>query len=187
MRLLKTLTVTTTALLALTALTACGGDGDDQVATGSGGKSLPKAKDVASMERFVNQYALCKDLETEATAGGAAKEAFADLPEGSKGGVKERAFCEAERGEPIVMLTVSDMNKFVAGLKAKKDEGKDGLAMVGADFAIVPSEPETANALKSAGLLIVSCDADFNSKIPSGYIKRESNVDGCLKTDYFPV
>ncbi|WP_327254244.1 hypothetical protein [Streptomyces sp. NBC_01244] len=183
MRLFKTLTVTTTALLALTALTACGGD-SDEVATGSGGKSLPKANDVASMERFVNQYAVCKDLETEATAGGSAREAFADLPEGSKGGVKERAFCEAEKGDPIVLMAVSDMKKFVAGLKAKKAEGKEGMALVGADFAVVPSEAETSTALKSAGLLIASCDADFNSKIPSGYIKREGTVEGCILTDY---
>ncbi|MFE9564092.1 hypothetical protein ACFYM0_23625 [Streptomyces sp. NPDC006487] len=186
MRLFKTLTVTTTALLALTALTACGGDGDE-AATGTGGKSLPKANDVASMERFVNQYAVCKDLETEASAGGAAREAFADLPEGSKGGVKERAFCEAERGEPIVMLAVSDMKKFVAGLKAKKEEGKDGVALVGADFAVLPSDGETSTALKNAGLIIASCDADYNSKIPSGYFKRESTAEGCIMTDYLPV
>uniref|UniRef100_A0AAU2JTU7 Lipoprotein n=1 Tax=Streptomyces sp. NBC_00049 TaxID=2903617 RepID=A0AAU2JTU7_9ACTN len=183
MRLSRTLTAGA-ALVALATLTGCGEDGE--AATGTDGKSLPKAKDVAAMVRFVNQYTVCKDLETEAKAGGSAKKAFAKLPEGSGNGVKERAFCEAERGQPIVMLTVSDMKKFVAGLKAKEDAGEDGVAMVGADFAIVPGDNGTSTALKASGLLIASCKADFNSKIPSGYLKREGLVQGCLMTDYFP-
>ncbi|MGW0364341.1 hypothetical protein [Streptomyces sp. NPDC002990] len=189
MRLSRTLTAGA-ALVALASLTGCGG-GEGQVDAGIGsqptGPSLPKAKDVASMERFVNQYTVCKDLETEATAGEAARTAFETVPEGAGAGVKERAFCEAERGQPIVLLTVSDMKKFLLGLKAKEEAGKDGVALVGADFAVVPDDGGTVGALKSSGLLVASCKTDFNSKIPSGYIKREGTVQGCLMTDYFPV
>ncbi|MEU6313467.1 hypothetical protein [Streptomyces sp. NPDC047014] len=182
MRLTKTLTAAA-ALIALTALTGCG-DGEGALDEGIGGKKLPKAKDVAAMERFVNTYTVCKDLETEATAGEAAKDAFAKMP---AGGVKERAFCEAERGEPIVLLTVSDMKKFQKGLKEKVAAGQYGGALVGADFAVVPEATVTTRALKSSGLLILSCMPDFNSKIPSGYTKREGGVEGCVMTDYFPV
>lgn len=195
MRLSRTLTAGA-ALIALASLTGCGGDGNAQVDSGigsqpngkgeSGGTSLPKAKDVAAMERFVNQYTVCKDLETEATAGGAAREAFEKLPQGAAGGVKERAHCEAERGQSIALLTVSDMKKFVQGLKAKQAAGEDGAALVGADFAVVPSDGDTMRALKPSGLLVASCNADFNRKIPSGYVKREGTVDGCVLTDYLP-
>ncbi|WKV72686.1 hypothetical protein AW27_014820 [Streptomyces sp. PCS3-D2] len=172
------------ALVALTALTGCG-DGEAQQ-TGFGGKSLPKAKDVASMVRFINQHTVCKDLETEATAGGFAKSATKKLPNGAEGGVKERAFCESDQGDPMVLLVISDMKKFEQGLKAKKEAGEQGRALVGADFAVVPEDGETVTALTSAGMLIVSCDERLNSKIPSGYSKREASAKGCIRTDYIP-
>ncbi|MEU9031390.1 hypothetical protein AB0D46_28525 [Streptomyces sp. NPDC048383] len=192
-RLSKTLTAAA-VLLTLASLTACGGDGDTGGLDGIGGiggtdgkASPPKAKDVASMVRFVNEHAVCKDLETEASAGGAARKSFAKLPEGTAGGVKERAFCEADRGEPIVLLVVSDMKKFTQGLKAKKAAGEDGVALVGANFAVVPDDGDTARALTTAGMLLASCDAEFNSKIPSGFTKSKGAVEGCVLTDFFPV
>ncbi|MFD6877200.1 MULTISPECIES: hypothetical protein [unclassified Streptomyces] len=189
-RLSKSLTAAA-ALLALASLTACGGEGDtgglDGIGAIEGKSNLPKAKDVASMVRFVNEHAVCKDLETEASAGGAARASFAKLPEGTAGGVKERAFCEADRGEPIVLLVVSDMKKFTQGLKAKKAAGEDGVALVGANFAVVPDDGDTARALTTAGMLLASCDAEFNSKIPSGFTKSKGAVEGCVLTDFFPV
>ncbi|MFJ5808019.1 hypothetical protein [Streptomyces sp. NPDC093093] len=180
------------ALIALASLTGCGGDGDAQVDAGigsqpggkdeSGGKSLPKAKDVAAMERFVSQYTVCNDLETDATLGQYSETAseFKDLPKGAEAGVKERAYCKAERAQPIALLTISDMKKFLQALKTDDDAG----ALVGADFAVVPTDDGTTRALASSGLLVASCNADFNSKIPSGYTKRESGVEGCVMTDY---
>ncbi|MGW5847860.1 hypothetical protein ACWFQ8_07800 [Streptomyces sp. NPDC055254] len=197
MRLSRTLTAGA-ALIALASLTGCGGGGDAQVDSGigdqpnvkgpSGGKSLPKAKDVAAMERFVSQYTVCKDLKTDATLGKYSEtaSAFEDLPKGAEAGVKERAYCEAERGEPMALLTISDMQKFLRAAKANEDAGKDTAAMVGADFAVVPGDGDTLRALKPSGLLVASCNADFNRKIPSGYLKREGTVDGCVLTDYLP-
>ncbi|MFJ3841394.1 hypothetical protein ACIPY6_38615 [Streptomyces sp. NPDC090054] len=188
MRLSRTL-IAGAALVAVASLTGCGGDGGGDVFGGPlDGKSLPKAKDIASMERFVNRYTVCKELETDATLGKhseAARE-FEGLPKGAQAGVKERAFCEADRGQPIALVAVSDMKKFLVASKASEDAGNDASALVGADFAVVPTDSDTSQALKSSGLLVASCNANFNSKIPSGYTKSENIVKGCVLTDYIP-
>ncbi|MFA7763038.1 hypothetical protein [Streptomyces sp. NRRL S-448] len=185
MRLSRTLTAGA-ALIALASLTGCAGDGE--AAAGSGGKSLPKAKDVAAMERFVNQYTPCTDLETNPPEGRHGGTEFEDLPKGAGAGVKEQMYCDADRGH-IALVAISDMKKFQQALKANDAAGKesDAVALVGVDFAVVPTEGDTARALKSSGLLVASCSAKFNSKIPSGYTKKEGKVEGCITTDYLPV
>ncbi|MFJ3881330.1 hypothetical protein ACIPW5_28265 [Streptomyces sp. NPDC090077] len=183
MRLPRTFTAGA-AVVALASLTGCGGGEAD---AGSGGKSLPKAKDVASMERFVSQYATCRDVETELPQYSPMRKEFEDLPKDAGAGVKEQAYCKSEGG-PIAMLTLADMKKFQQALKANEAAGKDrfAVALVGADFAVVPTAGDTTNALKSSGLLVASCSATYNSKIPSGYTKRDGAVEGCVTTDYIP-
>lgn len=184
MRLSRTLTAGA-ALMALASLTGCGGE----AVAGSGGKSLPKAKDVAAMERFVSQYTRCGNLKTDATLGKYSETTsqFEDLPKGTGAGVKERAFCIAERG-PMALVAISDMKKFQLALKANEAAGKenDAVALVGADFAVVPTDGDTTRALKASGLLTASCSAKYNSQIPSGYTKREGSAEGCVMTDYIP-
>ncbi|MGW7098407.1 hypothetical protein [Streptomyces sp. NPDC054838] len=197
MRLSKSLTAGA-ALVALVALTGCGGgsgggDGDGRPADAASGgkpagKSLPKAKDVASMERFVSQYTTCGDLETDATLGQYSEtaEKFEGLPKGADAGVKERAYCKGQRG-PIAMLAVSDMKRFLLAIKANEAAGKKTILLVGADFAVVPTGSDDTRAMKPSGLLVASCNAAFNSKLPSGYSKTESAVEGCVTTDYIPA
>ncbi|MFB7836228.1 hypothetical protein [Streptomyces sp. NPDC056056] len=181
MRLSRTLSATVAAA-ALTALTACGSNDD------TGGQGLPKAKDVAAMERFVSQYTVCKELRAENPSEQGNRSDFEDLPKGTGAGVKERAYCEADRGQPIALVAVSDMKKFVQALKANEQAGKDSTgALVGADFAVIPTDDTTTRALKAAGLLVASCDPTFNARIPSGYTKREGLVDGCVMTDFIPA
>ncbi|MFF5705204.1 hypothetical protein ACFY7H_22280 [Streptomyces sp. NPDC012794] len=86
-------------------------------------------------------------------------------------------------------MAVSGMKKFQQALKANDSAGKEGdaVALVGADFAIVPTGGDTTLALKPSGLLVASCSATFNTKIPSGYTKNEGKIDGCVTTDYFPA
>ncbi|RKT05409.1 hypothetical protein BX286_3405 [Streptomyces sp. 3211.6] len=188
MRLSRTLTAGA-AVVALASLTGCGGGGEAEA--GSGGKSLPKAKDIAAMERFVSQYTTCKDLQPEAPLAkhSDTRREFANYPKEPGAGVREQAYCEAERGQPIALLGISDMKKFQQALKANADAEKSeaAAALVGADFAVVPTDDDSTRALKSSGLLIASCDAKYNSKIPSGYLKREGAVEGCLLTDYLPA
>ncbi|MFG2487641.1 hypothetical protein ACGFSI_33440 [Streptomyces virginiae] len=184
MRLSRTLTAGA-ALMALASLTGCGGGGE--AAAGSGGKSLPKAKDVAAMERFVNQYTPCTDLETNPPEGRHGGTQFEDVPKGAGAGVKEQMYCDADRGH-MALVAISDMKKFQQALKANDTAGKggDAAALVGVDFAIVPTDGDTMHALKSSGLLLASCSAEFNSEIPSGYTKNKGKVEGCITTDYLP-
>lgn len=185
MRMSRTLTAAA-ALTALAALTGCGGEGDSE--TGSGGKSLPKAKDVAAMERFVNQYTQCNDLEKNPPEERHGGTAFEDVPKGAGAGVKEQVYCDAERGH-MALVAISDMKKFQQALKANAEAGKEGdaVALVGADFAVIPNEGGGLRALKSSGLLVASCNPKFNGDIPSGYVKRDAKVEGCILTDYLPA
>ncbi|MCX4527025.1 MULTISPECIES: hypothetical protein [unclassified Streptomyces] len=171
--------------MALAALTGCGGDGE--TVAGGGGKSLPKAKDVAAMERFVSQYVTCADVETELPEYSESRKGFKDVPKGAGAGVKEQAYCKSQGG-PIALVAISDMKKFQLALKANEAAGKDryAVALVGEDFAVVPTGGDTMLALKSSGLLVASCSAKFNSEIPSGYTKNEGKVDGCVMTDFIP-
>ncbi|MFG2667346.1 hypothetical protein ACGFY6_24280 [Streptomyces sp. NPDC048387] len=186
MRLSRTLTAGA-AVVALASLTGCGGGGEAEA--GSGGKSLPKAKDVAAMERFVSQYTTCTDVQTNPPdAGhGSSGTAFEYLPKGAAAGVKEQAYCKSEGG-PIALVSISDMKKFQQAMKANEVAGeeKGAGALVGADFAVFTTSGDTTHALKSSGMLIASCHEAFNSKIPSGYIKRDGAVEGCVMTDYMP-
>lgn len=183
MRLPQTLSATVAIAAALTALTACGTSEET-----AGGQGLPKAKDVAAMERFVSRYTVCKELRAEKPSAQKNRSDFEDLPMGAAAGVKERAYCEAERGEPIALVAVSDMKKFVQALKANEQAGKNSTgALVGQDFAVIPTDDDTTRALKTAGLLIASCDPKFNDRIPSGYTKRQGLVDGCVMTDFIPA
>ncbi|MGE7390860.1 hypothetical protein ACQKM2_35835 [Streptomyces sp. NPDC004126] len=184
MRMPRTLTASA-ALIALASLTGCG---SEEAETGSGGKTLPKAKDVAAMERFVNQYTECSDLETNAPEERHGGTAFENVPKGAGAGVKEQVYCDAEKGH-MALVSISDMKKFQQALKANAEAGKEGdaIALVGADFAVIPNEGGGLRQLKSSGLLVASCDPTFNSKIPSGYMKRDAKVKGCILTDYLPA
>ncbi|MEU9713910.1 hypothetical protein [Streptomyces sp. NPDC047976] len=184
MRTSRTLTAGA-ALIALASLTGCGSEESE---AGGGGKTLPKAKNVAEMERFVSQYTTCRDLETNKPEGRHGETLFENIPQGTGAGVKEQVYCDSEGGS-IALVAVSDMKKFQQALKANEAAGNNGAAMalVGADFAVVPSGGDTTLALKPSGLLIASCNAQFNSKIPSGYKKNEGKVEGCITTDYFPA
>ncbi|MEV7519493.1 hypothetical protein [Streptomyces sp. NPDC091371] len=184
MRLTRTLTAGA-ALIALASLTGCGGDGE--AVAGGGGKSLPKAKDMAAMERFVNQYTPCTELTKYAPDAQHGGKQFEDVPKGAGAGVKEQMYCNAERGD-MALVAISDMKKFQQALKANDAAGKDGdaVALVGVDFAVVPNANEPSRALKSSGMLVASCSAKLNAEIPSGYLKREGTVEGCIMTDYFP-
>ncbi|MDA5279938.1 hypothetical protein [Streptomyces sp. Isolate_45] len=183
MRLSRTFTAGA-ALIALASLTACGGDGD--TLAGSGGKSLPKAKDVAAMERFVNTYTSCTDLETYAPERKYGGNEFEDIPKGTEAGVKEKMYCDAETGH-IALVAISDMKKFQQALKANDAAEKQAVVLVGVDFAVVPNAGDTMRALKPSGLLVASCSAKFNSELPSGYTKTDGKVEGCILTDYFPT
>ncbi|MFF4328249.1 hypothetical protein ACFYZT_17230 [Streptomyces sp. NPDC001591] len=184
MRLSRTLTAGA-AVVALASLTGCGGGGEAEA--GSGGKSLPKAKDVAAMERFVSQYTTCRDVRTTPPVKEHADSAleFDYVPKGSGAGVKEQAYCKSENG-PIALVVVSDMKKFQQAMKANEAAGteKGASALVGEDFAVVPTSGATTQALKTSGLLIATCHASFISEIPSGYTKRDGGVEGCVMTDY---
>ncbi|MGW6866140.1 hypothetical protein [Streptomyces sp. NPDC054901] len=137
------------------------------------------------MERFVNQYTACTDLETYPPDGQHGGKEFEDVPKGAEAGVKEQMYCEADRGD-IALVAISDMKKFQQALKANDAAEKQAVLLVGADFAVVPNAGDTARALKPSGLLTVSCSAKFNSEIPSGYTKTEGKVEGCILTDYLP-
>ncbi|MFG3001870.1 hypothetical protein [Streptomyces sp. NPDC048340] len=184
MRLSRTLTAGS-VLITLVSLTGCG---SGEAEAGGGGKTLPKAKDVAAMERFVSQYTTCRDLNTNPPEGRHGGTMFEDVPKGAGAGVKEQVYCKSEGG-PIALVAISDMKKFQQALKANDAAGKDAAAaaLVGADFAVVPTGGDTTLALKPSGLLIASCSAKFSSKIPSGYTKNEGKVEGCITTDYFPA
>ncbi|MFF5705203.1 hypothetical protein ACFY7H_22275 [Streptomyces sp. NPDC012794] len=78
-----------TALIALASLTGCG---SEEAEAGSGGKALPKAKDVAAMERFVNQYTTCRALQTNPLEGRHGETLLEDVPKGAGAGVKEQMY-----------------------------------------------------------------------------------------------
>ncbi|WP_405491514.1 hypothetical protein [Streptomyces sp. NBC_00096] len=176
MRLSKSITAGA-ALVALVALTGCGGGGDK----GSSGPSkddlgLPAAGDMASIEKFINQHAKCTNLRPVDEEGKGLLEKEAKDPAWA---IKERAVCDDGSRQTITLLSISDMAKFQATNRA----GKKYEALVGKNFAVVPTDDGTVKALMNAKMLTLTCDPD-GYQIPSGYKQHKGLVEGCILTDY---
>ncbi|THA83181.1 hypothetical protein [Streptomyces sp. A0592] len=181
MRLSKTLTAMTAAV-ALTTLTGCGGEGDSGPLATLG---LPRADNMAAVEKLINGHVMCRELEggtkhlNEATTKKVNDPAFA---------IKESARCKDADGKRIYLLLVSDMKKFQeANKKAQEtDEDFDSSYLIGQNIAIVPERDDTVRGLMQAKFALMSCDPKHKEDIPSGYKKDEPLVKGCIVTDYIP-
>lgn len=179
MRLTKTLTAVTAAV-ALTALAGCGDDSGPLAALG-----LPKADNMAAIEKLINAHTTCRELESgeqhldEDLAKKVKDKAFA---------IKESATCKDEHGKKIYLLLLSDMKKFQeANKKAlEADPDADTSYLIGQNFVAIGTADATNHQLKSAGLSMMSCEPDRKAQIPSGYKTSEPLVKGCFVTDYFP-
>ncbi|MFF4578269.1 hypothetical protein ACFY15_07715 [Streptomyces sp. NPDC001373] len=169
-----------TAAVALTALTGCGGEADGGPLAALG---LPKADDIAGIEKVINKGGTCRELE----AGGIGPDAAKSLKEPSFG-VKETATCKDEKGKFATLLLLSDMKTFQeANKKAlESDPGFDTGYLVGQNFAVVPGSDDGAKGIKAAGLFMMSCNPKHKDRIPSGYKVNEELVKGCFVTDYLP-
>ncbi|MEU1186882.1 hypothetical protein [Streptomyces sp. NPDC005859] len=168
--------------IAVTAMAGCGSDDD------SAGSGLPKASDIASVVSYVSTYTPCQDLKTgddydNTHEGEQDSEPYneswgKDEAKDDSWGIKERAVCSDKAGNPITLLTVSDMKKFQAATK-KNDE----VFLVGQDFALVPESESSGEFLRQSTLMLLKCDPDFS--VPSGYKKEPGLVDGCVLSNYF--
>ncbi|MEV7173135.1 hypothetical protein AB0O18_25970 [Streptomyces sp. NPDC093224] len=170
MRLTRTLTAAA-ALVALTALTGCGGDPADDL-------GLPAAGDIASIQKLINQHALCDNLRPD-DEGKSRWKTFAQDP---AWGIKERALCDDGSSNRITLLSISDMAKFQAANRKASEGGKNHEVLLGKDFALVPEGSETNQALLKAKLLVLVCSGAY--EIPSGFQQHKGLADGCILTDY---
>ncbi|WP_405448478.1 hypothetical protein [Streptomyces erythrochromogenes] len=180
MRLTKTLTAVTAAV-ALTALTGCGGEADGGPLAAFG---LPKADDMAALEKLLNKNGpTCRELEPRTASD--LEERLKDL---SAFAVKETATCKAGRDEFTSLMLLSDMKKFQeANKKAlEADPDFDTSYFVGQNFAVAAGNDDAARRMKAAGLALMVCDPKFKAEIPSGYKISEELVKGCFVTDYLP-
>ncbi|MFI7295440.1 hypothetical protein [Streptomyces sp. NPDC050121] len=183
-------------------MTACGGDdkssgnsdgdGKTGASTGSGkdGSSqaaspgLPEASDMASIAYFLNKYTPCLDLKPGAQYDEADEYdrhpawGDEDMAKEPKWGIKERAACVDNYSHANTLLLLSDMKKFQTAFK----EAEYKNILVGKDFAVDPSDAQSAQALKASGLVTLSCDSDG---IPSGFKQEPAQVDGCVLTNYY--
>ncbi|GAA0323605.1 hypothetical protein GCM10010302_73470 [Streptomyces polychromogenes] len=176
MRLTKTLAVVTT-VAALTALTGCGSDGDAL-------SGLPKADDMATLEKLINAHSTCRELQAGTARLGDAGTKMVKDPAFA---VKEAATCKAADGDKVRLFLVSDMKKFQEANKKAQDADAsfDSAYMIGQNFAVVPGSND-AKELKPAGFAMMTCNPANKAKIPSGYKVDEPLVKGCIVTDYFP-
>ncbi|WP_143568842.1 MULTISPECIES: hypothetical protein [Streptomyces] len=181
MRLSRTLTAMTAAV-ALTALTGCGGEGNSGPLAALG---LPKADNMAAVEKLINANGTCRELEggpkhlDKDTAKMVDDPAFA---------IKESARCKDRNGKSIYLLLLSDMKKFQeANKKAQEtDEDFDSSYLIGQNIALVSKGDDTVRGLMAAKFALMSCNPQHTKDIPSGYKKDEPLVKGCVVTDYIP-
>ncbi|MFE0579108.1 hypothetical protein [Streptomyces sp. NPDC058874] len=159
------------ALVALTALAGCGGDPADEL-------GLPAAGDIASIQKLINQHAVCDNLRPD-DEGKDRWEAFAQDPAWA---IKERALCDDASNRRITLLSISDMSKFQAANRKASEGGKNHDVLLGKDFALVPEGNRTTEALLKAKLLVLTCSGAY--EIPSGFKQHKGMADGCLLTDY---
>ncbi|MER6217326.1 hypothetical protein ABT213_25160 [Streptomyces sp. NPDC001674] len=166
-----------TAAVALGALTGCGSDSGPL-------SSLPKADDMAALEKLVNAHSTCRELQAGAQHLG---EKDAQKVKDPAFAVKEAATCKGADGDKVKLFLVADMKKFQeANKKAQdSDEGFDSAYVIGQNFAVVPGS-DNAKDFKSSGFAMMSCNPAHKARIPSGYKVDEPLVKGCIVTDYFP-
>ncbi|MGW0364340.1 hypothetical protein [Streptomyces sp. NPDC002990] len=174
MRLSRTLTAGA-ALVALASLTGCGGGGDGT----TDDLGLPSAGDIASIEKFINQHAQCKNLMGEDEGEGLLEDEAKD----PAWAIKERAVCKDASNRVITLLAISDMAKFQATNRKAVANNKDAEVLVGKNFAVVPVGDHTVKALMDAKMLLLTCNPD-NYKIPGGYKQHKGLAEGCVLTDY---
>ncbi|MEC4018247.1 hypothetical protein [Streptomyces sp. H27-D2] len=161
------------ALAVVAGVSGCGSDGSED-------NGLPIAGDMAGIEKFANKYTTCSGLEMDSESGYMSSEA-----EDPSWAIKERAVCDDGRSDSITLLSIDNMKKFQSANKRDAAKGEGGKFLIGQDFALIPSNEQTAMELKESGTLLFTCDSDF--KVPSGYVKKNALVDGCLLTDYMPT
>ncbi|MET9434616.1 hypothetical protein [Streptomyces sp. NPDC006551] len=170
---LKRIAVLGAALTALVTVSGCSSSwGEDA--------GLPKAGDLAGIERIVSKHTMCSDLRAASGDGSMNEEA-----KNPSWGIGQRAVCGDDRDDTLTLLTVTDMEKFQEANRKAAAQGGGGRFFVGQDFAIVPGNDRVAEKLKASGTLLFTCEKDF--KIPQGYRQEELLVDGCALTDYLPA
>ncbi|MEU8518617.1 hypothetical protein [Streptomyces sp. NBC_01216] len=169
---LKRTAVLGAALTALVTVSGCGSAwGEDA--------GLPKAGDMAALERLVGQHTMCSDLRTGVD--GALSRESAD----PAWGIEARAVCGNDSRDTLTLLSVSDMEKFQKANKKAAAEGAGGRFLLGQDFALAADDTAVAEELKRSGVLLFTCEKDF--VVPDGYRREKLLVDGCALTDYLPV
>ncbi|MET9464377.1 hypothetical protein ABZY44_06035 [Streptomyces sp. NPDC006544] len=149
-------------------------------------QQLPKAGTMAAAARFVNGYTRCASLSTEPTDDESPDPD--DKKYDAKWSVTEHGYC----GHGTRIFLYKDAKVFQAAYKADLDQklkespttGLKGGFLIGQDFAVVADSKSAIAALsKPGGLLILNCHPQFTA--PSGYVKADALVKGCVLTDYF--
>ncbi|MFI8290887.1 hypothetical protein EAO71_11655 [Streptomyces sp. ms191] len=170
---LKRTAVVGAALVALVSVTGCAGAwGEDA--------GLPKAGDMAGLEKLVGRHALCSDLRAGSDSGAMSRESGDPA-----WGIEARAVCGNDSRVTLTLLSVADMEKFQQANRKAAAEGAGGRFLLGQDFALVADDRTSAEELKKSGVLLFTCEKDF--AIPQGYRHEELLVDGCALTDYLPA
>ncbi|EPD94351.1 hypothetical protein ACH4LN_22515 [Streptomyces albus] len=144
---------------------------------------LPEGPDMASIEYYLNKYTECLDLTMgeDYGADGSGRTAWGEEEAADPSwGIKQRAVCRDNSGNPLALLTVRDMDAFQAAAKKSGDS-----FLVGRDFAVVPVSDDAIRQLEPSDLMYLSCESGFT--VPSGYEKRTGTVPGCVLTDYLPA
>ncbi|MBT2402561.1 MULTISPECIES: hypothetical protein [unclassified Streptomyces] len=146
---------------------------------------LPKAGTMAAAARFINGYTRCSSLSMEPTDD---ESPDTETKYDGKWSVTEQGFC----GHGTRILMYKDAKKFQAAYKADLEQkmkespnrGLRGGFLIGQDFAVLTdSGSAIASMSKPGGLLILNCHPKFTA--PSGYVKANAQVKGCVLTDYF--
>ncbi|MFD9306764.1 hypothetical protein ACFWCB_29560 [Streptomyces sp. NPDC060048] len=149
-------------------------------------QKLPKAGTMAAAARYVNGFTKCPTVGTEPTDDESPDKE--DKAYDATWSVTEHGYCG--RGTRIFLFKdaktfqASYKNHLDKQLKESPNTGLSGGFLLGQDFAVLAeSDSAIASMTKPGGLLILNCHPKFTA--PSGYVKAEGLVKGCVLTDYF--